>query len=66
MAEALSSKARQEELNIVFPSPNKKQTWIMMNNNFDEIGYGSILFQIGKNDLRGLTININNEYAWAY
>lgn len=34
----------------------------MMNNNFDEIGYGSILFQIGKNDQRGLTININNEY----
>ena len=34
----------------------------MMNNDFEEIGYGSILFQVGKNDNRGLTIIINNEY----
>lgn len=62
LAEILSSKARIEELNPIFPTHSKRQTWIMMNNDFDLLGYGSILFQVGKNDNRGLTININHEY----
>ena len=45
----------------MFPTASKKQTWIMMNNDFQELGYGSILFQIGKNDNRGLTISISPE-----
>ena len=32
----------------------------MMNDDFDQIGYGSIVFQVGKNDNRGLTISLNN------
>jgi hypothetical protein len=50
-----------EEHNPVFPTPSKRQTWIMMNDDFDELGYGSILLQVGKNDNRGLTITVNNE-----
>ena len=61
LSEILSSKARIEEINPIFPTPMKKQTWIMMNNDFEQIGYGSILFQVGKNDNRGLTINISQE-----
>ena len=51
-----------EEVNPIFPTPNKRQTWIMVNNDFDQIGYGSIVFQVGKNDNRGLTVQLYNEY----
>ena len=62
LGEILSSKARMEEVNPIFPTPNNRQTWIMMNNDFDQIGYGSIVFQVGKNDNRGLTVQLYNEY----
>jgi len=33
----------------------------MMNNDFNQLGYGSILFQIGKNDNKRLIIDIDSK-----
>jgi hypothetical protein len=38
-----------------------KHTWLKLNNDFNQLGYGSILFQIGKNDNRRLNIEINSQ-----
>ena len=56
LSEVLSHKARMTERNIIYPTPSNKTTWVMINNDFNLLGYGSILFQMGKHDNRGLTV----------
>jgi hypothetical protein len=50
LSEVLSNRARREERNVIQPFPHKKQSWIMANDDFEAIGYGTLTFQTGKND----------------
>lgn len=59
----LSDKARKEERNVIYPFPHKKQTWIMANDDFDSIGYGSLTFQTGKSDALLMAITIDFKYS---
>lgn len=61
-SEVLSDKARREERNVIYPFPHKKQSWIMANDDFDTIGYGTLTFQTGKNDNIAMNINIETKY----
>jgi hypothetical protein len=63
LTEIFSNKSRKEEKNVVVPNPAKKQSWLMVNDDFQTMGYGSILFQVGKNDSRTLTVNIDAQYS---
>ena len=51
---------------MIVPNPNKKQSWMMINDDFQTMGYCSILFQVGKNDNRTLTVNIDTVYLFNY
>lgn len=59
LAEVFSNKSRKEEKNVIVPNPNRKQSWIILNDEFATLGYCSILFQVGKNDDRTLTVAID-------
>jgi hypothetical protein len=61
LSEVLSTKARKEEKNVIYPFPHRKQTWIMANDDFESIGYGTIIFQSGKNDNYLMIINIDTK-----
>lgn len=66
LSEVLSDKARREERNVIYPYPHKKQTWIMANDDFQAIGYGTITFQTAKNDALALIVTIDFKYSPTY
>lgn len=63
LAEVLSDKARKEERNVIFPNLNRKQSWIIINRDFESLGYNTILMQVGKNDNRCMTVEVDTQYA---
>ena len=64
LKETISSKARINQRNITYINPIKKGSWIIMNPDFDTMGYGYIVVQAIKNSQNKIIMEIDTGYIF--